>query len=74
MDERTRALIEAAKDQLRAAILFGNLKPARLALEALDEIGALQDQAPAAYDVAQGKSCEFCPDGGGGCIVCGRRN
>jgi hypothetical protein len=72
MDACHRDRIEDAKDQVRAAILFGNWNDARLALEALEEIdGPLT--TPTAFDAARG-SCEFCPDRGGGCCVCGMWN
>jgi hypothetical protein len=61
--------IERATDQLRAAILFGNWKDARLALEALEDLAGMRVTS-SAFDAAQGR-CEFCPNNGGGCCVCG---
>ena len=72
MGDRTRELLDYAKDQLRAAILFGSRNAALRAMEALDEI----DEPlipPSAFEALKG-SCEFCPSDGGGCGVCGAWN
>lgn len=64
--------INAVKEQLRAAILFGSWNDVRLALETLEEI----ERPPAprsAFAAAQG-GCEFCPADGGGCCLCGTWN
>ena len=72
MGDRTRELLDYAKDQLRAAILFDSRKPAQLALQALDEIDE-PPIPPSAFEALKG-SCEFCPSDGGGCGVCGAWN
>jgi hypothetical protein len=69
VDGRARDLIERAREQLLAAILFRNWKDVRMALEALEDVEGLAEP-PSAYGAAQG-GCEFCPVDGGTCCVCG---
>jgi hypothetical protein len=69
MNWDARDPVEAAKDQLRAALLFRNWKAVGLALEALEEVDPSKPP-PTAYAASQG-GCEFCPADGGGCCVCG---
>jgi hypothetical protein len=69
MDVHNYDRFEEAKDRLRSAILFANWKDVQQALESLEDI----DQHLAtcsAFAAAQG-GCEFCPNNGGGCCVCG---
>jgi hypothetical protein len=72
MDGRDQTRIEEAKDQLRAAILFGNWNAARLAFELLEEIDEVV--TPLSVLTAAQGCCEFCPADGGRCCVCGMWN